>query len=72
MQSFHAVIGNTASFTEKDQVSLSTEQFWAKTCQNQHELQTKYMNTCSFKLFPYDLEISGFLVNGELQEQGGA
>jgi len=44
---------------ERDQACLLTKQFLVKTCQKLHELQNKYMNTCSFKLLPSGLEISG-------------
>lgn len=56
---FHAVSCSTVSFMGRDQVCFLTEQFLVETCQNQHELQNKYMNICLFELLPYDLEISG-------------
>lgn len=58
-QRLHSAICNTVFFTEREQVYSLTEQFLVKTCQNQHELQNKYVNTCSFNRFLYDLEISG-------------
>lgn len=54
------MICNDVFFMERDQACLLTEQFLVKICQNQHELQNKYIHTpvCS-NFSPYELEISG-------------
>lgn len=59
MQSFHAVNCNAVFFMERDQACLLTEQFFGQNLSKSAWTVGKvYTYTCSFKLSPYDLEIS--------------